>query len=128
MSDVAALLLVALLIAHNLGDYTPLATARIRRAKAEGGPLGLIAVHAAVHGMLVALAALIVVGPPPSVLALAAGLELVTHFGIDAARTRLGVHMPALADMHSNPFWWALGVDQLLHGLVLVGIAFMVLA
>lgn len=128
MSAAAALLLAALLIAHNLGDFTPLATARIRRAKAEGGPLGLIAAHAAVHGVLVGLAALIVVGPSPSVLALAAGLELVTHFGIDAARTRLGVHVPVLADMHSNPFWWALGVDQLLHGLVLVGIAFLVLA
>lgn len=128
MSPPALLLLVALLIGHNLGDFTPLATASIRRAKAEGGPLHLIAVHAAVHGVLVGLAALIVVGPAPPVLALAVGLELVTHFGIDATRTRLGLRVPALADMHSNAFWWALGVDQLLHGLVLVGIAFLLLA
>lgn len=127
MSAPGVLLLVALLIGHNLGDFTPLATASIRRAKAEGGPLHLIAVHAAVHGVLVGLAALIVVSPSASVLALAMGLELVTHFAIDATRTRLGVRVPALADMHSNPFWWALGIDQLLHGLVLVGIAFLVL-
>ena len=127
MSAAAALLLVALLTAHNLGDFTPLATARIRRAKAEGGPMGPIAAHAAIHGALVGLAVLIVIGPAASVLALAVGIELVSHFGIDAVRARLSVHVPALADMRSNPFWWTLGLDQLLHGLVLVGIAFLVL-
>lgn len=128
MSALALLLLVGLLVAHNLGDFTPLVTESIRRAKAEGGPMRLIAAHAAVHGILVGMAALVVVGPALPVLALAAGLEFVTHFGIDATRTRLGLRVPALADMHSNAFWWALGVDQLLHGLVLVGIAFLLLA
>jgi len=127
MSPGAALLLAALLLAHNLGDFTPLATERIRRAKAEGGPAGPIAAHAAVHAALVGLAVALVIGPPASILALAAGLELVTHFGIDMVRARLGIWVPALADMRSNPFWWTLGIDQLLHGLVLVGIAFLVL-
>jgi len=35
--------------------------------------------------------------------------------------------MPRFSDMRTNPFWWVLGVDQLLHGMVLVGIAFLVL-
>lgn len=126
MTGAAALLLAALLAAHTLGDFTPLATARMRRAKAEGGPVGLIVVHAAVHAALVGLVLLVVIEPSAPVLALAVGLELSTHFGIDMTRARLGLRVPALADMWSNPFWWALGVDQLLHGLVLVWIAFIV--
>lgn len=122
------MLLAAFLLAHNLGDFTPLATERIRRAKAEGGPAGPIAAHAGVHAALVGLAVLVVSGPPASVVALAAGFEFATHFGIDFARARLGVRVPALADMRSNPFWWTLGIDQLLHALVLVGVAFIVLA
>lgn len=128
MSTAAAMLLMALLIAHYLGDFTPLATAHMQRAKANGGPMGPIAAHAAVHGVLVGLAALIVVRPSVPVLALAASIELVAHFAIDAIRARIGARVPALTDSNSNPFWWALGLDQLLHGLVLIGIAVLVLA
>ncbi len=127
MTATAAWLLVALLIAHNLGDFTPLATARMRAAKASGSPMGPIVAHAAVHAVLVGFAVLIVVRPTASVLVLAAGIELGAHFAIDATRARIGTRVPALTDPGSNPFWWALGVDQLLHGLVLVGIAVLVL-
>ncbi|MEN8145748.1 MAG: DUF3307 domain-containing protein [Gemmatimonadota bacterium] len=127
MSTSAAILLGALMVAHYLGDFTPLATARMQRAKANGGPVGPIAAHAAVHGLLVGLAVLIVIRPSASVLALAAGLELAVHFALDATRARLGADVPALADPNSNLFWWALGLDQLLHGLVLIGIAVLVL-
>ncbi|MFO7589027.1 MAG: DUF3307 domain-containing protein [Gemmatimonadota bacterium] len=127
MSGAAAVLLAALLVAHELGDFTPLATPRMHRAKAEGGPMGPIAAHAAVHGVLVGLAVLVVVSPSLPVLATAVGLEWATHFAIDLGRGRLGLRVPALADLHGSAFWWALGVDQLLHGLVLVGIAYLVL-
>lgn len=126
MTTAAAALLAALLAAHCLGDFTPLATARIRQAKAEGGPLRYIALHSGIHAALVGIAVLLAAGPAPSLLALAVGLELSTHFAIDMSRARLGVRLPALGDMHANPFWWALGVDQLLHGLVLVAIALLV--
>lgn len=127
MSTTAATLLVALFIAHFLGDFTPLATPRMQRAKANGGPMGPIAAHAAVHAVLVGLAVLIVVRPSFQVVALAASVEFAAHFAIDAARARIGVRIPALRDPGSNPFWWALGLDQLLHGLVLIGIAVLVL-
>jgi len=127
MSPTAAWLLIALLIAHTLGDFTPLATARMQRAKATGGPLGPIVAHAATHAVLVGFALLIVIRPPVSVLALATGVQLVAHFAIDAARARLGLRVPVLTDPGSDPFWWALGADQLLHGVVLVGIAVLVL-
>ncbi len=127
MSTTASILLVALFVAHFLGDFTPLATARMQRAKSSGGPMGPIAAHAAMHAILVGLAVLTVARPSPPVVALAVGLELVSHFAIDAARARIVVGMPALRDPGSNPFWWALGLDQLLHGLVLIGIAVLVL-
>ena len=127
MSTTAATFLVALFIAHFLGDFTPLATARMQRAKANGGPMGPIAAHAMVHGVLVGLAVLIVLRPSLQIVALAASLEFLAHFAIDATRARIGLRVQALRDPSSNPFWWALGLDQLLHGLVLIGIAILVL-
>lgn len=123
MTTAAAALMAALLAAHCLGDFTPLATARIHQAKAEGGPLRYILLHAAIHAGLVGAVVLLLASPTTSVLALAIGIQLTTHFAIDAVRARLGVLVPALADARANPFWWALGVDQFLHGLVLVAIA-----
>ena len=128
MSTAAVVLLGALLIGHQLGDFTPLSNRRIQQAKANGGPMGPIVLHAAVHALLVAAAVLLVAPPAPEVLALVVGLELVTHFVIDATRARLNLRAPILSDLEANPFWWALGVDQLLHGLVLVAIAWLVLS
>jgi len=127
VSTTAVTLLAALFVAHYLGDFTPLSTPRMQRAKANGGPMGPIVAHAAVHGVLVGIAVLVVVRPSLSVVGLAAGVEFVTHFTIDAARARIGARVPVLNDPSSNPFWWALGVDQLLHALVLIGIAVLVL-
>lgn len=128
MSTTATALLVGLFVGHFLGDFTPLATARMQRAKAEGGPMGPIFAHAAVHAILVSITVWLVLRPPLPVVALAAAVELVTHFAIDGVRARIGVRVRALSDPASNPFWWALGLDQLLHGLVLIGIAVLVLA
>ena len=127
MTASGALLMAALLVAHGLGDFTPLVTARIRQAKAEAGPMRLIALHAGIHAGLVGLVVLLFSRPAAPVVALAVGIELTTHFVIDAGRARLGVAMPRFADMRTNPFWWVLGFDQLLHGLVLIWIAFLVL-
>ncbi len=127
MSGQALLLLAALLVAHYLGDFTPLANARMQKAKADGGPLLPILGHAAVHAVLVALAVLLVARPPASVVLIAGGIELGAHFVIDAARARIGLRVPVLGNPLDNPFWWALGLDQLLHGLVLLGIARLVL-
>ena len=127
MSVTVVVLLAALLLAHTLGDFTPLATPRMLRAKSDGRPIGPIAAHAAVHGLLAGLAVLLVVRPPLSTVALLSGVVLSTHLVIDLAKARVGLRMPVLKDVSANPFWWALGVDQLLHGLVLIGVAFLVL-
>ena len=120
MTVQAAILLAVLLVGHFLADFTPLATARMQEAKANGGPLRLIAAHAALHAMFTGVAVALVVSPEPSVLALVVALQFVTHWGLDAFRARLGVGVPALSDPGKNAYWTALGLDQLAHGLVLL--------
>lgn len=123
MTGEAVRLLSVLLVTHFLGDFTPLATRRMLEAKANGGPLGPIALHAAVHGALAGAAVLLASTAGWAVLAGAALVVFGTHFGLDAARARLGDRFAAVRDPRRNLFWTALGLDQLAHGLVLVGIA-----
>ncbi len=126
MSAEAVRLLAALLFAHFLGDYTPLATARMQEAKANGGPMGMIAAHAGVHAILVGIAVLALARPSLGLLAAAVGIQFVTHLALDAFRARMSVQAPALQDPTQNVFWTALGLDQLAHALVLVAIATLV--
>lgn len=127
MTTQAAVLLAVLLVGHFLGDFTSLATARMQEAKANGGPMLLIAAHAAVHALLTGLAVALVVRPEPSVIALATGLQFLTHWALDAFRARLGLRVPELRDPGKNIYWTALGLDQLVHGLVLVFITMIAL-
>lgn len=129
MTGEAAGLLALLLVGHFLGDFTPLSTPVMLRAKERGRPLGPIAAHSAVHASLVALVfglAVLVFGPaarPASeLIVIAATTELVTHFAIDVGRGRLMGRFPPLGDTLRSSFWTLLGLDQLAHGLVLVGL------
>lgn len=122
MTGADFLLLSLLLVAHYLGDFTPLATPAMRAAKNGDGPVSGIAAHAAVHAALV-LVALALVRVPWALALGGASVELVTHFGVDWARMRIGLGRPALRDPARNAFWHLLGLDQLAHGLVLVAIA-----
>jgi len=126
MTTQAAYLLAGFFFAHYLGDFTPLSTPGMLAAKANAKPMWLIAAHALVHTLLVALAILIVVFPSWSILALAAAIEFVTHFVLDASRARLGRRVPALNDPNRNIFWYFLGLDQFAHALVLLGLALLV--
>jgi len=123
MTAEAAALMAALLVAHFLGDFTPLATARMQQAKSLGRPVGPIAVHAMVHAVLVAVAVALAASPGLRVVGAAAAIEFGTHLAIDWTRGRLGARIPALSDSGDQEFWTALGLDQLAHGLVLVAIA-----
>lgn len=127
MSGDAVQLLVLLLVAHYLGDFTPLATRTMQEAKAGFRSPGPIVAHAAVHGALVLLAVTLSVRGPWTLPLVAAGVEFGTHLAIDLTRTRIGLRWAALQDPARGPFWYALGLDQLAHGLVLVWIAALVL-
>lgn len=122
MTGADLLLLSLLLVAHYLGDFTPLATPAMRAAKDGDGPVSGIVAHAAVHSALV-LVALALSRVPWALVLGGAAVELVTHFGVDWGRRRLGQGRPGLRDPGRNAFWHLLGLDQLAHGLVLMGIA-----
>jgi hypothetical protein len=123
----AALLLAGLFLAHFLGDFTPLSTPQMLEAKANARPMWLIGAHAFVHTILVTVVILLVALPALSILALAAGIEFVTHFGLDAGRAKLGRRVPHLNDPSRNRFWYVLGLDQFAHAVVLIGLAGLVL-
>lgn len=126
MTGEAAGLLLALLLGHYLGDFTPLATEGMQEAKASGGPLVPIAGHAAVHGALTAAAVLPFALPRWELAALAGLVQLGSHLLIDGVRARLCASVAALRDPDHQLFWSLLGADQLAHGSVLVGIALLV--
>ena len=127
MTAQAAVLLVLLFTGHFLGDFTPLATARMQEAKIAGTPLGPIALHALIHAALVGLVAFAIVRPDPTLLAAACAIEFWTHFGLDWFRGRLGAGRPKLTDPSTQAFWTAMGLDQLAHALVLIGITALLL-
>ncbi len=127
MTGDALWLLGALFLAHYLGDFTPLLTARMLEAKAQGSPLKPIAGHAAVHGVLVGVAVAVLVAPAWSLLLAVCGIELGTHFVIDVTRARLARPFPALKDPNQGVYWYIFGLDQLAHMLVLLGLAALVL-
>ncbi|HSM32144.1 MAG TPA: DUF3307 domain-containing protein [Woeseiaceae bacterium] len=122
----ATVLLASLLLAHFLGDFTPLASQSMQRAKAIGAPVGPIALHALVHAALVAIVVAAVVSPGVRLVALAGAIEFLSHLGLDWGRGRLGRSITALFDPSRQIFWTAFGLDQAAHAIVLVGIALLV--
>jgi hypothetical protein len=127
MTEQAAVLLVFLFVGHFLGDFTPLATARMLEAKLTGSPIGPIALHALVHAVLVGAAVAAIARPVPMLILAAVTVEFWTHLGLDWVKGKMSVRRPALGDPGQPIFWTALGIDQLAHALVLVGIAFLAL-
>ena len=128
MTGQAVVLLSFLFLAHFLGDFTPLASARIQEAKASGTPLGQIAAHALIHSLLVGITVAAIARPVPMLIAAAVAVEFWTHFVLDWFRGWLGARRAALSDPSRQLHWTALGLDQLAHALVLVAVAALVLA
>ena len=127
MTTQAAVLLTFLLVGHFLGDFTALSTHRMQEAKRKGTPIGPIALHALIHAALVGVAVAAIARPDPMLILGAVSIEFWTHLGIDWFRGRMTARHPALADPGQPVFWPVLGLDQLAHGLVLLGIGSLVL-
>jgi hypothetical protein len=127
VSGTAVVLLAGLLIGHFLGDFTPLSTGRMQAAKARGRPIGPILEHALVHTLFTVAAVAIIARPGISMVAVAGGIQLVTHFQLDWAKGRLSAAQTAFGDMKRQAYWTVFGLDQLLHCMVLLVIACVVL-
>lgn len=107
-----------LMIKHCVADFL-LQTEYQRRTKGDYGAVGGIT-HAATHGALTAPVFLIL--PPIGFGAMAALLtgEFTIHYHLDWIKDQL-VRRNGWTS-HDTPFWWALGVDQLGHGLTYVAL------
>ena len=127
MTTQAAVLLTLLLVGHFLGDFTALSTPRMQEAKRKGTPIGPIALHALIHAVLVGVAVVAIARPVPMLILAAVSVEFWTHLGLDWVKGKMSVRRPGLGDPGQSIFWTALGIDQLAHALVLVGIAFLAL-
>lgn len=112
-----------LLIKHAVADFL-LQTAYQRSTKGIYGALGGLT-HSATHILLTA-----------PVLFLFPSLSLGRFSAILAAEFVLHYHLDWLKDQavkrsgwtsHDTAFWWALGLDQLMHGLTYVGIVWLAL-
>jgi hypothetical protein len=120
MSPVHAALaaITYLLVKHAVADFI-LQTDLIFRQKGKyGAPGGLL--HAFIHILLTAPVFWLF---PGGGLGLAAGLlaaEFLVHYHIDWTKEQIVRHEGWTPKDHM--FWWALGIDQLLHGLTYVAI------
>lgn len=110
------LAMALLLVKHAVADFF-LQTAYQRKTKGiYGAPGGLV--HSAIH---IALTAPVLLLFPSVGLARAAVIlagEFAVHYHLDWLKDQAVRHSGWTS--HDTPFWWALGLDQLMHGLTYV--------
>lgn len=107
-----------LLVKHCVADFL-LQTENQRRTKGDYGALGGIT-HSATHILLTAPVFLLLplIGFATAAALLAA--EFTIHYHLDWAKDQVTHRNGWTPD--DTAFWWALGVDQLGHGLTYVGL------
>jgi hypothetical protein len=86
-------------------------------AKKHGRPIFPIFCHALVNGIGYALGAFILQGWPFVLYVLS--IETVSHTLFDTLKGRLTVWMPVTEDKTKLPYWIIMGLDQLLHQIVI---------
>jgi hypothetical protein len=117
-AHVALAAITYLLVKHALADFF-LQTERIFREKGcYGAPAGLL--HALIHILLTAPVFLLFPGAGPALAAVLLAGEFVAHYHIDWLKEQIVKHEGW--SPNDTIFWWALGIDQLLHGLTYVAI------
>jgi hypothetical protein len=112
------LLVFLLMLCHLVGDFSPLSTHWMLKAKSIGKPLVPIFLHASVHGTLM-MTVLVFFTDIPTAFALMV-FEIITHFLIDVWKGRMNVWFPALQDQKFYLHWTVFGIDQLLHQTVIL--------
>lgn len=112
------LLLLGLQAKHFLGDFvlqTPYMLENRRRYLHPGGLLH-VAIHVALSALVLAMA-----GTPPGLLAALLGIEALLHYHMDWAKDNFGHARQLTPDQQI--YWVAMGVDQALHHLTYLGMA-----
>lgn len=107
-----------LLVKHAAADFI-LQTETQRREKGTYGATGGLT-HSLTHIVLTAPVFVLLPAAAPGMLAALLATEFVLHYHIDWVKEQI-VRRNAWTS-RDTPFWWAIGVDQLLHGLSYVGL------
>ncbi|MCB1359678.1 MAG: DUF3307 domain-containing protein [Rhodobacteraceae bacterium] len=111
-------LLVALQVKHLLADYVLQGPYMFRNKGRYGHPGGLL--HAGLHALLTA-AILLLAGGLAWVSVGIAAVELLIHYHVDWAKERIGQRLKLTPA--TRGFWSLHGLDQLVHHLTYVAIA-----
>ena len=111
-------LLIYLLVCHYLADFC-LTMPMMIRAKADGRNLWPIALHAAIHAVLMGLC-LLVYGIGWQLLLVLIVTEWGSHFVIDVSKAQISIRFPYWSDNQHKPYWMLYGFDQLLHQMVVI--------
>jgi len=118
--DTVLMAIAYLMVKHALADFVLQTESQRREKGIYGAPGGVI--HAATHVLLTAPVFLILPGPGATMMALLIG-EFVLHYHIDYTKEQV-VRRHGWTS-HDTPFWWAIGIDQLAHGLTYVAIVWL---
>lgn len=121
----AIILFIIFQFKHLIADYF-LQTEYMYRGKGKiQGWVEPLAWHSAVHAvftLLIVSAFALWIGKSGQILYLLAFLDFASHFVIDRWKAT------GTKDISSDEFWHNLGIDQMLHHLVAIGIIFILLA
>jgi hypothetical protein len=107
-----------LLVKHAAADFFLQTDAIFRQKGNYGAPGGLL--HAFIHILLTAPVFLLFPGGSPELAANILGAEFLVHYHVDWTKEQI-VRRNGWTTK-DKMFWWALGFDQLLHGLTYVAI------
>ncbi len=122
----AAMVLLAmayLLVKHALADFI-LQTETQRREKGNYGATGGLT-HSLTHIALTAPVFTLLPDAATAIVATLLAAEFVLHYHIDWTKEQI-VRQNAWTS-RDTPFWWAVGIDQLLHGMSYIGLIWLAL-
>lgn len=120
--QIALIVILILLFKHLVCDFFLQTAYQYRNKGIYGHPGGLL--HAGLHVLGTAFLFLYV-NPGPKIVALILAGEFVIHYHIDWAKEQIVKRLKLTTE--DSGFWWALGVDQFLHGATYVAIAWLAL-
>ena len=113
------LAIIALSICHYLADFTHLSTPYMLRAKRLGSPLFPIFIHACVHGLLMFIALLILLGFNIAICYVII-IQIISHFSVDLLKGKLNARFPSIQNPANTIHWYIFGADQLAHQMIIL--------
>lgn len=116
-------LLIQLFACHYLADFSHFSNDWMLAAKKIGKPLFPIFCHAGIHAILMAIV-LMLYGLSLDLISVLSVLQLYTHFFIDLGKGKMNYYFPSLQSPSNKWHWFVFGLDQFLHTIVILLMAF----